>query len=1096
MNTFKRTRRGQKKKPKDITIYYCNINGFKSKQDSLRKIVDNLQPKIIVLCETKLSCGSLLKKVLPEYEICPRATKAGKGGIAIAVKLQTFSSVIDVTNSLNKNILTVRIKMATTTIRVIAGYAPQETDLIETRQLFFSELEAEILKSKLENEPPLIIGDMNCKTEMIDDQIVGTSANGKLLCSLVENQDLDVLNYSSKCEGVSTHVVRTTGDSSVLDYCVVDKEITKAVVDVTIDEACVYCPFRILKKNGCNEPKYSDHNAIIVRLKIEHEKKPTQKEKGWKITDEGLKKFELDTAVLTLEDENLLAQAQYDKLEEKIHAAMDSCFRKMKSSKKDRILSNHHLKKYKQVTAFSRKGKSQRRVAKMYIKEILKANTEETSIFRKDKMVETLKNLTIDNKFTPDKFWKLCKKSKKTKMGGASVEGRDGKELFGEDLIRNAYRDEFEHRLRQRTIIPELKNYEERTKLLCALYLEQTRHNHEPDYTREELNSVYGGVKKGKSPGRDKVPPEVYTNGGQGLQTAVLDTLNKIKCAESIPRQWEKITMPTIYKNKGKVKQLVNHRGIFLKQVLSKMFEKLNTIRINPYLEKISKFQAGARCKRGPADQTFLLRGQIDHSLYIGKPLFATLYDFEQCFDSLWLEDCLLSLRKLGIESEVLNIISNLNKSCDIVVKTPVGPTEEFTVKSIVQQGSVCGGILCTAATGEVDDEVEVGGCQIGGLNIRALIFVDDIAATNTSTRHAYYSHDRIVWFSKKKRLTLNAKKCMLLCINGKPDDVVPRLKIGRIVVDAKRCVTYLGEQFNERGDNKDLIEERRKKGMTCLVTSLSMCNEVTMGFFTIQTMLILHESLFLAVVLYNCQAWSNLTKSDIDTLTTTQLKFLKRIFHAPSSTPNALTFLETGTLPIEYEIHKRQLSFLHHVLSMQNDDPVRVMYKEQLKFEYEKNWSNGVKALRQKYDIDENDAEIANMSKETWKESIKKKIYKTALETLNKELATLKQSKFIPAYDCLKPQEYIYSVPPAQARNAFHIRTGIVDVKEVRKYKYQDVECRLCGENGENIEHIVNKCELITKTYNIDNIYSPEVENVEEVVRRYRDFLCLIEKM
>ena len=51
-------------------------------------------------------------------------------------------------------------------------------------------------------------------------------------------------------------------------------------------------------------------------------------------------------------------------------------------------------------------------------------------------------------------------------------------------------------------------------------------------------------------------------------------------------------------------------------------------------------------------------------------------------------------------------------------------------------------------------------------------------------------------------------------------------------------------------------------------------------------------------------------------------------------------------------------------------------------------------------------------------------------------------------------------------------------------------------GKNGESIEHIVNKCELITKTYKIDNIYSPEVENVEEVVRRYRDFLCLIEKM
>ena len=69
MRKNQKTRRGMNKKAKEITIYYSNINGLKSKQERLRKVIDNLQPKIIILCETKSACGLDIKKILPEYEI-------------------------------------------------------------------------------------------------------------------------------------------------------------------------------------------------------------------------------------------------------------------------------------------------------------------------------------------------------------------------------------------------------------------------------------------------------------------------------------------------------------------------------------------------------------------------------------------------------------------------------------------------------------------------------------------------------------------------------------------------------------------------------------------------------------------------------------------------------------------------------------------------------------------------------------------------------------------------------------------------------------------------------------------------------------------
>ena len=67
-------------------------------------------------------------------------------------------------------------------------------------------------------------------------------------------------------------------------------------------------------------------------------------------------------------------------------------------------------------------------------------------------------------------------------------------------------------------------------------------------------------------------------------------------------------------------------------------------------------------------------------------------------------------------------------------------------------------------------------GCQIGESNIKALAFVDDIASTNTKIPDVYTSYNSIVWFSHKKRLSLNIPKCMVLAL--KCIDVIPALRL------------------------------------------------------------------------------------------------------------------------------------------------------------------------------------------------------------------------------------------------------------------------------------------------------------------------------
>ena len=983
-------------------------------------------------------------------------------------------------------------------VRVILGYGPQENDKLEERENFFNELDAEITNCKIANELPFVIGDMNSKLLLNQSKIEPQSPNGKLLLDVITNHEMSILNFSEKCMGKWTHVIRTTGKQSILDYAMSSPDLTPFVEEVIIDEECLFCPFSMKKEKDVFLQQYSDHNPIIIKLKIPHQKKKIPHSYNWQLTKEGLEDFQRLT---TNNFDDILPRGDpqhvYNLVEGRISEAMNKCFKRRKIKPMKEIKSTY-MEKYKTITRFAKGGRAQRKVAKKYIQEIVKMNLADTAALAHEKVKSTLQQLTIDNKFSPNSFWKLCKKNRPNGTHSTSIETTDGNELFGEEVIANEYLKEFSHRLRKREIIPDLKKYEERTELLCQLCLESSKQKVEPFYSNEEYEKVRKKIQRGKASGRDKIPPEIFIDGGNQLHTLLLSLFNLLKSSDYTVHQWTLVLIATIYKNKGKRKQLINHRGIFLKQIMSKMYEKLNMNRIEPAIRRMDKFQAGNRTDRSTADQTFLLRAAINHCKYVDKPLYIVLYDYTQCFDSLWLSDCILSLWKLGVQTETLNNIYNLNKTCNMVVKTPVGLTDETLIKSIVQQGSVSGGVLCSASTGEVTKENLGRGCQIGCANMKAITFVDDITTLSTEVSDTYTSNDSVQWFSKKKRLSLNIPKCMTMGINLRPSDILPRLKIDKQPIKCVEKTTVLGDSFNSVGSNKDLIDDRATKGKACIISAMSLCNEITLGVYTVETMLLLYKSLFLQVVLYNSQAWCNLTKQEISTLNTVQMKYLKRIFHAPPSTSNPITLLETGNIPIEQEINKRQLNYLHHILRQDKDDPIKMVYDEELKLSHQNNWANEVKMLRKKYEIAETDAEIEDYTKDRWKNIVDRKVKAYAIDMLNKELSCQKHGAKMFLYDQLKAQDYLKTLTPHKARKLFHVRAGILDIKTVRKYWYGDADknCRLCHQEEEDVDHVVNRCINITRTGTIANILTNNIVDMEAIADRCICFATKVKEL
>ena len=1061
--SVKKRNRGGKKRRKNgtsVLLYYVNINGFQSKKESLMEIIRGVEPDTIALVETKVPENKVFDWKKIGYECIKRNDKRGKGGIMCAFKIGTFRSIRNVTQVDDRRILTCRVEYKSETVRVVVAHGPQETDNLELRTEFYINLGIEVEKAVCAGDSVMLVGDMNAKLKVDEDGNIGAdSGNGQLLSEMVGDLSLQVMNFSDMCCGKWTweKVIKGQLNKSQIDYLIVNNQLMKSVMEMEIDEEKSMCPFHKVKgKAGKERLVYSDHNPIICKLKLTHDKIRSPKEPRWIISQAGLIKFKQ----LTETFQNQGVPNGYSGLEKGIRNAMQSCFHRIWKKQKDDQPENHQQKKLmKCLLCYKKKGKMQRSLVRKYIAKLHAIMAENIARSQKERVEKTVKSLTVNEHFSPNEFWKLKKiLCPKNKTESTSIVLENGDELCGDTAIRNAYSHEFESRLEHNKIHEAYESYEEMTNILCELYVNAARKILSRDFTVEEIRRVIKSLKNKKSPGPDEITNEILKYAGEGLLQELVSVMNAIKNDTGSPEQWNKVLITAIFKNKGSKRELVNYRGIFLSSCISKLCEKLIIQRHEETMKNVSLAQNGATKKKSPADNVFITNACIDHAKYLNKAVYMAFYDFKQCFDKLWLEDCIVGLWKIGMRDQMLSLILNMNETSEIVVQSPCGKGKPFHVQRIVKQGTVTGPQLCKVSTAEYGNDTP--GFQVGAVNVKPPIFVDDIMSLNMNIADMNESHVKAVLFSYRKRIGYGTPKCLSMVVNAKKCDVSPVLEIDGHVMKLVRQSKYVGDFFNDKGTNKDLIEDRLRKGKGKMISLLALGEESSLGRYTIQTLIFLYTTTFMQMVIFNSRAWSHITKGNIIALERLQLRFLKLILWLPMSTPNNFIFLEYGVLPFGKEIDKRRMTYLHHVLTIGRNDPVHLVYNQSLRLPFEPNWANDVKSLRIEYGITETDEEVSELPYHKWKEIVENKVETRVFEQLCETASKASKTKEL-AYKSFSTSKYLLNIPTDTARRIARFRSRTFLCKGNQKSSQVNMSCRAGCDSIETQEHLVN-CTLI----------------------------------
>ena len=325
----------------------------------------------------------------------------------------------------------------------------------------------------------------------------------------------------------------------------------------------------------------------------------------------------------------------------------------------------------------------------------------------------------------------------------------------------------------------------------------------------------------------------------------------------------------------------------------------------------------------------------------------------------------------------------------------------------------------------------------------------------------------------------------------------------GEHIMEQKEEERYLGDLISTDGRNIKNIRARINKGAGIVNRILTMLNGIPFGRQYFKVGIILRNCLLVSSVLFNSEAWYNVTNSELELLESIDLSFLRQLLKASKGTPKEMFYLELGILPFREIIRGRRLNFLHEILNEERNSLVSKFLKAQLKYKTKKDWINTVLEDLKYLELENVTMEaLRSMKKQMFRKLIKEKIEKITfekLETIKKSHSKVKQIE----HNRLVMQKYLQpnttKISTEEAQLIFKLRCRTTSVKENLKGKYESYECRACKEENESQEHVIKNCKILNQEgekVEYDKILNGTVKEKLKVAKKFQENFEMLEKL
>ena len=751
--------------------------------------------------------GEKEKVEIKGYRNFYNSNKIGKGGIVIAVRNELKDVTIETERTLEEyQTLWIKIDNGRNKINVGCVYAPQESKTkIAVFNRMYDHIRDRINKIKQDNERLILTGDFNAK---VGDTIPGNkeeiTKSGKLLLKMTLEQDLAMLNKSTKCQGKWTRI--SGEEKSILDYIMVFQEDERYVDSIEIDEDKEHTPRYKEKTNNV----YSDHCAIISTVKWTDANIERRKARQRKVmTKNSLARFhemtQMGNLANIMREEADLSTRSLKWLGEVQRIIDVTCVIKKEHKDQPLKIVRKMMNLKKKVRNKAEWAVRKRRRQIMRINEIIE---EEIKQHKARIMIKKAKSLQSDNKMHSGTFWEFKKQMDRINKveTPSSMLDKNGKEKTTREEIKIIFEDFYQELFKHNEPTTETEKLAEKvTNQVFEEIMKRADQVIEKDpITKDEIQNSIKQIKNKATMDYNRINNKILKSAGEDSLSSLEILFNEINRNNYGPDMWEYMIIKSIHKSKSR-KEMNNRRGLFMTSVVGKLFSTTKRNRQRSRLEGgISKFQTGGITNKSTVDNSMVFNATIDYNNFINSETYVFFADAYKCFDKLDLKTSLIDLYEILGEHEA-KLFYNLNKKAIITIQTPVGDTNPIEVHEIVKQGTIYGPILCDINTDKVNTVGSRNITTIGpNIQCMSLIYVDDIQHGGSHLKSIERAASNCSSMEQLRKYIFNngVEKTAFMIINAKKDskniqELKTQVKRGKIRRTTE--YKYVGNWYNEK---------------------------------------------------------------------------------------------------------------------------------------------------------------------------------------------------------------------------------------------------------------------------------------------------------
>lgn len=859
-----------------LTILNWNANGLLQKGDELKSFILEHNIDVCIITETHTKPGQSFKMANYNIYRCDRIHHRG-GGSAILAKRSISTSLYRCSNDRGFEETTVRMSINNYNFNISAVYSPpdKKLEINDIKYLFPSSI------------CTIVGGDLNTKHSHWGCRT--TNPNGKNLYPIINDLFLNVVAPPNP----TYYPNNVNHRPDILDIFITNTPFNMCA-DVINDLS-------------------SDHLPVLATLGI-----PKSSNQQLKTTTD----WRLYYNILSIKKHKDLPLENSSHIENSIQEfTNDLCHAHAESTSTfptnlNYLILPRQIKMLIQHRNWLRK-RYQRTLDPKIKREVNKLNRlikENCKIHRQQRWEEKVVTLCTED----NSIWKMSKCLRISTPVNRPILGDSGP-VYCDEEKAEAFADEMEKQFSENSE-PSNDEYYEIVKRDVTTFIGFHRGivTLEPT-NRNEVLEIISKLKTKKAPGKDKVNNSMIRNMPDTSISRLMLIINT--CLEQVyfPQLWKEASIIMIQKPHKNPSLPSSYRPISLLSVLAKIYERIISGRIKPYLNIIPSEQYGFLQGKSTTKQLVRILEFIGSAAHNKQSSALLMLDVAKAFDRVWHFGLIHKLINCNLSPELIVLIHSYLTNRTFNIKFGNAMSTMRQINAGVPQGSILGPILYLFYTSDFPTFNQDHNCLTA-------FYADDTAVVTKSRdpNHAVAKLqdkvEEIEDWCEKWKVAINAQKSKIL--------VIRKHKIGSVIsntitlfndtIPIVKQANYLGLIFNEKLNWKDHCKNVTGKAKGAMARLRPILGRKSI--LPLNQKRLVYTSTIRPILTYASPALTTLNSTEIKILQTCQNKILREMVNASRYIRNALIHRDLAIEPIETHLAQLNTKFYDRALNKVDD--------------------------------------------------------------------------------------------------------------------------------------------------------------------------------